>query len=153
MAVWPQLRSPRFGLFLLTLASCLVRARDQPSFDVGVGGTTAAVVPGDILLAALGVACLVAIARRGLARELWLPLGAAAAFSLILLVSAAVNGATSFVAGVKVTELTALGLGAALFLRGRGQFEALVDLLLAFTLVADAIGAVRFVTSGGRQAS
>src|SRR5439155_19757381 len=102
---------------------------------------------------ALGVACLVAIARRGLARELWLPLGAAAAFSLILLVSAAVNGATSFVAGVKVTELTALGLGAALFLRGRGQFEALVDLLLAFTLVADAIGAVRFVTSGGRQAS
>jgi hypothetical protein len=106
-----------------------------------------------VLLAALAVVCLAAIVTRGLDRQLWLPVGAAAAFSGILVVSAAVNGSTALVVGVKLTELTALGLGTALFLRSRRQFEALVDLLLAFTLVADAIGAVRFVTSGGRQAS
>src|SRR2546425_4005972 len=148
MAVWPQLRSPRFGLFLLTVAFCLVRARDQPSIDVGIGGTTAAVVPGDILLAALTLVSVVAIANRGLKRELWLPVAAAAVFSLILVGSAAANGAAAFVSGIKVTELTALGLGAALFLTSRRQLEALVDLLLVFTLAADAIGAVRFLTSG-----
>jgi hypothetical protein len=153
MAVWPQLRSPRFALLLLTLAFCLVRARDQPSIDIGIGSTTAAVIPADILLVALGLTCLATIVKSGLGRELWLPVGAAAVFSGILVVSAAVNGSSALVAGVKVTELTALGLGAALFLRTRGQLDALVDLLLAFTLVADAIGAVRFVTSGGRQAS
>src|SRR5207247_2444432 len=153
MAVWPQLRSPRVALLLLTVAFCLVRARNQPSVDVGVGGTTAAIVPGDVLLAALALVCVAVIIDRGLDRELWLPVGAAAAFSLILVVSAAANGASALVAGVKVTELTVLGLGAALLLRTRTQFEALVDLLLAFTLAADAIGAVRFITSGGRQAS
>jgi hypothetical protein len=153
MAVWPQLRSPRFALLLVTLAFCLVRARDQPSVQVSVGGTTASIVPGDVLLIALALVCLAAIVKRGLDRELWLPVGAAAAFSLILVTSAAVNGSSALVAGVKVIELTVLGLGAALFLRSRRQFEALVDVLLAFTLAADAIGAVRFITSGGRQAS
>jgi O-antigen ligase len=153
MALWPQVRSPRFALLLLTVAFCLVRARDQPSIDVGIGGTTAAVVPGDILLAALTLVSVVAIANRGLKRELWLPVAAAAVFSLILVGSAAANGAAALVSGIKVTELTALGLGAALFLTSRRQLEALVDLLLVFTLAADAIGAVRFLTSGGRQAS
>jgi hypothetical protein len=153
MAVWPQLRSPRVALLLLTVAFCLVRARDQPSVHVGIGGTTAAIVPGDVLLALLALICLSEIVTRGLDRELWLPVGAAAAFSAILVATAAANGASALVAGVKVTELTALGLGAALLLRTRAQFEALVDLLLAFTLVADAIGVVRFVTVGGRQAS
>lgn len=153
MALWPQLRSPRFALLLVAAAFCLVRARDQPSVDVSVGGTTASIVPGDVLLAALGLVCLAAIATRGLDRELWLPVGAAAAFSVILVTSAVANGSSALVAGVKVTELTALGLGAALLVRSRGQFEALVDLLLGFTLAADALGAVRFVTAGGRQAS
>jgi hypothetical protein len=153
MAVWPQLRSPRVALLLLTLAFCLVRARDQPSVHVTVGGTSAAIVPGDVLLTVLALVCLVEIAKHGLERELWLPIAAAATFSLILVVSAATNGASALVAGVKVTELTALGLGTALLLSGRRRLEALVDVLLAFTLVADAVGSVRFITSGGRQAS
>ena len=153
MAVWPQLRSPSVALLLVTVAFCLVRARNQPSVDIGIGNTTAAIVPGDLLLAALALVCLVVIRERGLDRALWLPVGAAAAFSIVLVASAAANGASALVSGVKVTELTALGLGAALLLRTRAQLEALVDLLLAFTLVADAIGAVRFITSGGRQAS
>jgi hypothetical protein len=153
MALWPQLRSPSFALLAVTLAFCLVRARDQPSLDVTLGGTTVSIVPGDVLLAALALVCLGAIVTRGLDRRLWLPIGAAAAFSVILVASAAVNGSAAFVAGVKVTELSALGLGTALLVRSRGQFEALIDLLLGFTLAADAIGAVRFITSGGRQAS
>ena len=38
MALWSQLRSPRLALLLGTLALCLVRARDQPGLDVGLGG-------------------------------------------------------------------------------------------------------------------
>src|SRR5207248_9762965 len=101
MAVWPQLRSPRFALLLLTLAFCLVRARDQPSAHVRLGGTTASIVPGDVLLAALALVCVAAIVTRGLDRELWLPVGAAAAFSVILVTSAAANGSSALVAGVK----------------------------------------------------
>jgi hypothetical protein len=153
MAVWPQLRSPRFALLLLTAAICLIRARNQPSVDITLGGTTAAIVPGDILLAVLALACLAAILERRLGRDLWLAVGGAAVFSAILVASAAANGSAAFVAGVKVTELAVLGLGAALFLRSAAQFEALVDLLLAFTFVADVIGAEHFVTSGARQAS
>src|SRR5206468_3108201 len=104
MAVWPQLRSPRVALLLLTAAFCLVRARDQPSLDVGVGGATASIVPADVLLAALAIACLATIITQGLERELWLPVGAATAFSVILVASAAANGSSALVAGVKVTE-------------------------------------------------
>jgi hypothetical protein len=152
-AVWPQLRSPRFALLLLTAAVCLIRARNQPSVDVTVGGTTVAIVPGDVLLTVLAITCLAAIRERRLGRDLWFAVGGAALFSAILVTSAAANGSTALVAGVKVTELAVLGLGAALFLRTGAQFEALVDLLLAFTLVADVIGAEHFVTSGARQAS
>jgi hypothetical protein len=153
MAVWPQLRSPRFALLLLTIAFCLVRARDQPSVDIHVGATTAAIVPGDILLLVLAIACLAAILERKLDRDLRFAVGGAGLFIVILVVSAAANGSTAFVAGVKLTELSVLGLGAALFVRTRAQFEAVVDLLLGFTLVADVIGAEHFVTSGARQAS
>src|SRR6478752_6823273 len=38
-AAWRELRSPRFALLLVTLAFCLVRARDQPGLDVGFGST------------------------------------------------------------------------------------------------------------------
>jgi hypothetical protein len=79
---------------------------------------------------------------------------AAALFCLWLLVTAATNGATAFVSGAKVVELVALALGALAFLRARPQLDALADVLILFTLVADAVGVVKFVTGGGgRQAS
>jgi hypothetical protein len=154
MELWRQLRDARFALFLATVALCLIRARDQPSIDVSVGGTTASIVPADIALIALALVALAVIARRGLERAAWPVAISAALFCLWLLATAAANGATAFVSGAKVVELTALALGALAFLRSRAHLDALADLLILFTLVADAVGLVKFVTGGGgRQAS
>jgi len=58
------------------------------------------------------------------------------------------------VSGVKVVELAALALGAALLVRTRAQLEAIVDVLVLFTIAADAVGVVQFLGGGGgRQAS
>jgi hypothetical protein len=154
LELWRQLRDARFALFLATLALCLIRSRDQPSLDVSIGGTTASIVPTDIALVVLALVALAAIAKRGLERSAWPAIVTAALFSLWLLGTAAANGATAFVSGAKVVELVALALGAVVLLRTRRQFDAVTDLLILFTLVADAVGIVKFVAGGGgRQAS
>ena len=154
LELWRQLRDARFALFLVTVALCLIRARDQPSIDLGIGGTTASIVPADLALLALALVALAVIATRGLERSAWPAVIAAALFSLWLLATAAANGATAFVSGAKLVELVALALGALALLRTRRQFDALTDLLILFTLVADTVGVVKFVAGGGgRQAS
>lgn len=154
MALWSQLRSPRLALLLVTLALCLVRARDQPGLDVGIGGTTASIVPGDIALAALAVVALSELTRRGVPRSAWLALGSAAVFCGLVLATGATNGAAAFVSGAKLAELAALGLGTYALVRAEQHLEAIVDMLLLFTLAADVVGLVRFVNGGGgRQAS
>jgi hypothetical protein len=154
MALWPQLRVPRMALLLVTIAVCLIRARDQPSVDVGVGGTTASIVPGDVLLVALAVVALLELVRRGVPRAARLAVVAAGAFCALILVSAAANDATALVSGAKLVELAALALGAAVLLRTRTEVEAVVDVLLLFTVAADVVGFVKFLESaGGRQPS
>ncbi len=154
MALWPQLRSPRFALLALTLAFCLVRARDQPGVDITLGGTVVTVVPGDLLLAALAVTSIAVLARRGVERETWGALAAAVVFCALVLGTAAFNGTAALVSAVKLVELSALGLGAFALTRSRPRLEALVDILLLFTIAADLVGLVKFVEGGGgRQAS
>ena len=153
MAFWPQLRSPRFALLLVTLAFCLIRARDQPGIDISLGSTTATIVPGDVLLAALACVAVWTIVRTGFPPGSLPAFAAAAVFCLLVVATALANGSASFVSGAKLVELAALGLGAAVLVRTRGQLEAIVDVLILFTLAADAVGVVRFITHGGRQAS
>src|SRR6185295_6221705 len=117
MALWPQLRVPRMALLLVTIAACLIRARDQPSVDVGFGSTTASIVPGDVLLVALAVVSLVELSRRGVSRSARAAVIAAAAFCALILATAALNGSTAFVSGAKLVELAALALGAAVLVR------------------------------------
>jgi hypothetical protein len=153
MAVWPQLRSPRFALLIVTLAFCLVRARDQPGVNLSFGSTTATIVPGDILIFALACVSIWTIVRTGFPRGSIGAFAAAAVFCLIVLGTGATNGSAAFVAGAKLIELAALGLGAAVLITKREQLEAVVDVLILFTIVADGVGMVRFITNGGRQAS
>ena len=153
IAVWRELRSKRFALLLVTLAFCLVRARDQPSIDVTLGSTQASIVPADILLAVLALVALWAVARSSTALRIGLAPVAAAAFCLLILVTGAANGASAFVSGAKVVELAALALGVVVLLRTAGQFEAIVDVLILFTAAADVVGVFEFMRSGGRQAS
>jgi len=154
MALWSQLRSPRAALLLVTLALCLIRARDQPGVGIGLGGTTATIVPADIALAALAVVAILELARRGVSRSAWFALGWAAVFCALVVATGAANGATALVSGTKLVELAALGLGTYALVHTKERFEALVDVLLLFTLAADVVGVVRFVSGGGgRQAS
>jgi hypothetical protein len=154
MALWSQLRSPRLLLLLVTLALCLVRARDEPGLDVGFGTTTATIVPGDLALFALALVSLAVLVRRGVPRSDWIALGSAAVFCALVLGTSAGNGAAAFISGAKLVELAALGLGTYAIVRSQRHIEAIVDVLLLFTLAADVVGLVRFVDGGGgRQAS
>jgi O-antigen ligase len=155
MELWRQAgRSRAFALLLGAIALCLVRARDQPSLDVGVAGTTVSIVAADAALAALAVTAVAVIARdRAWLTARWVVVSAAALCALIL-VTAAVNGAEALVAGAKLVELSALALGALALVRTRGRLEAVVDLLIAFTVAADALALHDYVRhGGGRQAS
>jgi hypothetical protein len=156
MAVWPRLRSQRPALLLLlaTLAVCLVRAPDQPGLTFDFGGSDARVVVGDLMLLVLGVVALLALVRSGLPRRALPPVVIAIAFSLLMLGTAAANGAEAFVAAVKFVELAALGLGALALVRARSDIDAIADVLVVFTLAADAYGVVQFIRGGGgRQSS
>jgi O-antigen ligase len=154
MELWRQSRSWPFALFLVTVALCLVRARDQPSVDVGFASTTVSITPGDVALAALAVVSVVALARdREWLRARWI-VAAAAVLCALVLVTAAANAADAFVAGAKLVELAVLGLGALALVRSTARLEALADLLILFTAVADVYALGEFVRSGGgRQAS
>ncbi len=154
ISLWPQLRSPRYTLFLAAVVLAVLRARDLPAVDVSVGNTSAAVTPADVLLALLAVAALLTLARTGVRREARPPFVAAAAFAVLLLASAATNGAGAFVAGAKLIELAALALAAVAFIDSRARLDALADVLILVTLAADGYALYEFVRAGGgRQPS
>ncbi len=154
MELWRQLRSWPLNLFLVAVALSLWRAADQPSLDVGIGGTTASIVVTDVALAALGLACVATLIReRRVPRAVWSALLAGGCFLLLVLITASANNATALVAGAKLAELGALGLGAIVLLRDRASLEGLVDVLLLVTAAADAVGLFDFVRSGGGRQS
>jgi hypothetical protein len=154
MALWPQLRSGSGVLLLAALALSLIRARDQPGADVAIGGTTASIVPGDVVLLAHFGLGLALILRNGTPRFAATAIGLAALFAVIVLGTAVANGATAVIGAVKLLELAALGLGAIALARRERTVEAIVDVLLLFTVAADVVGIVEFVRSGGgRQSS
>jgi len=153
MELWRQASQSRaYGLFLVTVGLALVRSRDQPSVDIGFVGTTVSVVATDAALGALAVVAIVVLTRERVGAHA--VLATATAFVGLVLLTGAVNGAAAFVSAGKLVELAALGLGALALVRTRERLEALVDLLILFTAVADAYALVEFVRGGGgRQAS
>jgi O-antigen ligase/polysaccharide polymerase Wzy-like membrane protein len=154
MALWPELRSRTGALLAAALALSLIRARDQPGFDVAFGGTTATIVPLDLVLAVLLVVAAVMLVRAQPVSLALAALGCGAVFAALVLATAAANGAAPLVAAVKIVELAALGAGAVVLVRREGALEAIVDVLLLFTLAGDVVGLVQFFRDGGgRQAA
>lgn len=149
MALWSELRHPVSALLLVTVALSLVRSSQQPGFDVGVGGTTATIVPGDLALAALFVVVVLALFRLRPPRVTWLAIGGGVVFCLLVVLTAAANGSTALVGAVKLVELGVLTLGALALARSERRLEAIVDVVLLFTLAADAYGLVEFIKGGG----
>jgi O-antigen ligase len=142
-----------FAVFLLTVALCLFRARDLPSVELDLAGTSVSVGPADLALLLTGILAVVRLRGR---RALPAPalLGAAALFAALIVVTAIPNGARAFVAAAKLVELGALTLGAAAFLDRRERLAALVAVVVAFVGVASVWAAIGFIgAGGGRQAS
>src|SRR4051812_17989380 len=118
MQLWRQLRSPGTALLLVALGFTLVRSDSQPSVTVHVG-TAASIVPGDVAAAALALGAAWALVRHGVPRSARPVVASGIVFCALVLVTGAVNGAASLVAGAKMVELAALALGAVAFLRSR----------------------------------
>jgi hypothetical protein len=138
-------------LLLGVTALGLVRSISQPSVHLRVGGSTAAVVPADVafLLYAIALvvwerAPLVAAAKRQP-----LLVVASAAFAAWLLGTAAFNGTTPLISAVKLLEPAVVGLGMLIVLDKEDALGAVVDGILAVTVVADLVGLYDYVAHGG----
>jgi hypothetical protein len=139
-----------FAALLLTTALALVRTTDQPGAGIGVAGTTVRIVPVDLVCAAFALV-LITVCRRELVsacRRHPVLTAAAAAFSVWLLATALVNGATAFVAGVKVVEYAVIGAGVITLVDDDERLGRLLDLLLAMTILADVVGLYDYVVHG-----
>jgi hypothetical protein len=149
-----ELRDPVFALFLVTALVSLIRAPDQPSFDVGASGTVVSVTPTDVLLLALLVAVGVRIARGARpTREAWPVLLGGLAFAGWLALSSLPNGSSAVVAAGKLVELGVLTLAASLVLARVAQLRLIVVGLVAFTVVGAIWAIVEFIVSGRRAAA
>jgi hypothetical protein len=139
-----------FTALLLTTALALVRTTDQPGVDIGLSGTTVRIVPSDLACAALAVVLLTVCRRELIAACRRHPVlsGSAVAFSLWLLATALTNGATAFVAGVKVVEYAVIGAGVITLVDDDDRLGRILDLLLAVTVVADVVGLYDYVVHG-----
>jgi len=152
-AAWvEEAKHPVYGLFLVTLAVCLIRAPNLPSLDVDAAGTTLSLTPADVLLLVLLGALLWTLATRPWpVRGTIVVLAAAGVFAAWLLGSSIPNGADAFVAAGKLVELAVLALAAGLLLDRAARFEPLLVLLTAMTVVAASIAAFGGLKDPGRR--
>lgn len=152
-AAWvDEAKQPVYGLFLVTLAVCLIRAPNLPSVDLDTSGTTLTVTPADVLLLVLLGATLWTLATRPWpVRGTIVVLAAAGVFAAWLLGSSIPNGAEAFVAAGKVVELAVLAFAAGVLLDRASRFEPLLVLLTAMTVVAASIAAFGGLKDPGRR--
>lgn len=154
MALWREARSWTGAIFAIAVGLSLVRVRDQPGLNIAFGSTTATIVPLDFALAALFLVSVATLVRTRQSRLVAATIAAACAFAILVLGTGSANGSAALVAGGRLVELTVLGLGALALVRRHAKLEALVDVLLLFTIAADIVGLVQFFRQGGgRQAS
>jgi hypothetical protein len=144
---------PAYALFLVTVAVCLVRAPDQPSVGIGVGGTTVSITPADVLLVALFVTVLLRLVRTRSfpGRGSLVVLLAAAAFAAWLFGSSVANGATAIVAAGKLVELGVLALAAAVLVDRAERMAPLVLVLIGMTVAASLQATIGGLNDPGRR--
>lgn len=153
--LWRPGRDLPFLVLCAALVASMIRSTDQPSVEIGVGGTDVALVPADVALAALAAFCVARLAgSASLPRPARALTAAAAAFAAWLLASSAVNGAEALVGALKLLEYGILALGVVLFVRRRLQLWGLVGLVVALTVAADVVALIGFAQDvGERQGS
>jgi O-Antigen ligase len=149
---WP-VHDVSFWVFLAAVVLSLLRARDLPSVELGLGAAEVSVGPVDVALVATAALAVWRLWVRRSLRSRALVVSAAA-FALLVLVTALPNGADALTSAGRLAELFALTLGAAAFVDSRERLHALLTLIVGFCVVAVSWGVVGFVTGGGgRQGS
>lgn len=146
---------PTFVLFLVAVALCLFQSADQPGVDAGLGQTTVTIVPSDVVLAALAIAVAIRIGRRRtFPRQAVALTVAALVFAALVVLTAATNGSTAFVAAAKLVELAVLMVGAIVLVDTTERLWVVVATLTVMTVAAVLWATVGFAqTPGNRQAS
>jgi len=141
------------ALFGLATALGLVRTITQPHATVHLHGTAVSITPSDFGYLALAIAIVVFARKPALAGLLRFPLlaGSLTLFSLWLLATAAHNGTSPFVSGVRVIEPAIVGIAAIALLDSEDRLASLVDLILGVTLAADVLGLYDYIVQGDRR--
>lgn len=143
--LWRPARDIPFLVFSAAIVLSMRRAVDEPSVQVGIGGTDVSLVPADIALALLAILAAARLLGSGsLPRPARAITYAAVAFSAWLLISSATAGLDAFVGAGKLLEYGLLGLGAVLFVRRRAHLWLLVALLVAVSVAATVVGSLQF---------
>lgn len=150
-----EARDPAFSLFLAAITISLVKAVNQPGITITLGGTSARLVAGDLVLAALAVVIGVRIARtRNYPRPAIALTATGAALALLILVSVFANGVGALVSAGKLVTLAALLIGSVVLVDTTDRLWVVVLLLVVVTAAAVAWGLVGFAHNpGSRQAS
>ena len=149
---WP-VRDVSFSTFLVAVVLSLLRARDLPSFELGLGEADLSIGPVDLALGATAVLAAWRLRTRPSLPSPGLVL-AAAAFGLLVFATAIPNGADALTSAGRLAGLFALTLGGAIFLDSYERLSAFLTLIVGFSVVAVTWGAIGFVTGGGgRQGS
>src|SRR6186997_730497 len=81
-----------FALYLAAVLAGMIRVADQPSATLDLGGSSASLVPTDLVFAALAVLTVVRLGRTSIHGAARLVLLVAAAFTAWLLLTAVPNG-------------------------------------------------------------
>jgi len=137
---------PLLGWFLVTTVLCCLRTRDLPGVNITAAGTSITITPTDAAVGILAVLCAVTLVRHGgLGRETLLVLLPAAAFAVWLLATAAANGGSALVAGMKFVDTGVLAVAAVLVLKDRRPLMLLLATLVAVNVAADVYGIRQFL--------
>jgi len=105
---WP-VRDVSFSTFLVAVVLSLLRARDLPSFELGLGEADLSIGPVDLALGATAVLAAWRLRTRPSLPSPGLVL-AAAAFGLLVFATAIPNGADALTSAGRLAELFALTL-------------------------------------------
>ncbi len=153
--LWRSGKDPLYVVFLVTVALCLIRARDQPSLDISFGSSSVSIVPADVAIAILAIGVIRRLLQgQRLPRAALPTVLAAGAFSAWLVATAVPNGTDALVTAVKLVELATLGLAAVVLLTDVERLWLLVGAVVAIDAVAVAWAIVGFAGDPGkRQAS
>jgi hypothetical protein len=150
-----EVRDPAFALLLASIAVSLIKAVEQPGVTIALAGTSARLVPSDLLLALLAVVIAVRVARaRSYPRPAVGLTVAAAALASLILVTGLANGGAAVVAAGKLVILAVLLVASVVLIDSADRLWLVTLLLVVVTTAAVAWALVGFAQHpGDRQAS